>query len=131
MRPSRRRGRFAAFWRNGKVRAVALQIVVVLAVTAFIAAMALSTVSCIAVLVLAEAMPSGAESKFGDARIRVAEMTASTMKLEFPNGATHTFSKSGTRWRLTSVTDRFANGFTILASWIWSRGLVDIRGGSP
>src|SRR5207237_7061413 len=44
--------------------------------------------------------PDGAESKFGDARIRVAEMTASTMKLEFPNGATHTFSKRGTRCRV-------------------------------
>ena len=29
------------------------------------------------------------------------------------------------------VEHRFANGFTILASWIWSKGLGDIRGGSP
>ena len=29
------------------------------------------------------------------------------------------------------VEHRFANGFTILASWIWSKGLGDIRGSSP
>ncbi len=29
------------------------------------------------------------------------------------------------------VEHGFANGFTILASWIWSKGLGDIRGSSP
>jgi hypothetical protein len=29
------------------------------------------------------------------------------------------------------VEHRFSNGFTVLASWIWSRGLGDLRGSSP
>ena len=29
------------------------------------------------------------------------------------------------------VEHRFASGFTVLASWLWSKGLGDIRGGSP
>jgi hypothetical protein len=29
------------------------------------------------------------------------------------------------------VEHRFSSGFTVLASWIWSRGIGDLRGGNP